>query len=232
MKGYGQFCPVAKTAEIFAQRWTPLILRELCFGPQGFNDLRRAMPLVARSVLSQRLSALTFGGVIVADKKPGIGSQYRLTPAGEAFRPLIQLMSKWGQTWGQGNISPTDLDPALLVWGLRRQIHPSLVPASVFVIQFEFSGLRKSKKNQRYWWLVFRKPHVEVCMKNPGYVVDVKIAADLETFSRVWLGYEGLRGASDMVSFAGSREAVKLARQLLDIRDTPTEKTFLYLPKN
>ena len=69
-------------------------------------------------------------------------------------------------------------------------------------------------------------------MKNPGYVVDVKIAADLGTFSRVWLGYEGLRGASSMVSFAGSRNAVKLARQLLDIRDMPTEKTFSYSPKN
>ena len=29
MKGYGQFCPVAVAAEIFAERWTPLILREL-----------------------------------------------------------------------------------------------------------------------------------------------------------------------------------------------------------
>jgi len=29
MAGYGQFCPVARGAEIFAERWTPLILREL-----------------------------------------------------------------------------------------------------------------------------------------------------------------------------------------------------------
>ena len=68
-------------------------------------------------------------------------------------------------------------------------------------------------------------------MKNPGYVVDVTIAADLRTFSRVWLGYEGLRGVSDRVSFAGSRSAVELARQLLDLRDTPSEKTFSYLPR-
>ena len=33
MLRYGQFCPVAKAAEIFADRWTPLIVRELCFGP-------------------------------------------------------------------------------------------------------------------------------------------------------------------------------------------------------
>ena len=29
MKGYGQFCPVAKGAEVIAERWTPLVLREL-----------------------------------------------------------------------------------------------------------------------------------------------------------------------------------------------------------
>ena len=28
-KGYGQFCPVAKAAEVLAERWTPLVMREL-----------------------------------------------------------------------------------------------------------------------------------------------------------------------------------------------------------
>jgi DNA-binding HxlR family transcriptional regulator len=32
--GYGEFCPIAKASEIFATRWTPLILRELMHGPQ------------------------------------------------------------------------------------------------------------------------------------------------------------------------------------------------------
>jgi DNA-binding HxlR family transcriptional regulator len=32
MRGYGQFCPVALGAEVFAERWTPLILRELLAG--------------------------------------------------------------------------------------------------------------------------------------------------------------------------------------------------------
>ena len=30
MPGYGQVCPVAVAREVFAERWTPLILRELC----------------------------------------------------------------------------------------------------------------------------------------------------------------------------------------------------------
>jgi len=41
---YGQFCPVAMGAEIFAERWTPLILRELLHGELGFNDIHRGLP--------------------------------------------------------------------------------------------------------------------------------------------------------------------------------------------
>jgi DNA-binding HxlR family transcriptional regulator len=49
---YGQFCPVAKAAEVFGDRWTPIIMRELCFGTRGFGDLLAAAPLISRTVLS------------------------------------------------------------------------------------------------------------------------------------------------------------------------------------
>src|SRR5215470_15054732 len=58
MKGYGQFCPVAKGAEVFAERWTPLVLRELLCGSTHFSDLHRGVPLMSRSLLSLRLKQL------------------------------------------------------------------------------------------------------------------------------------------------------------------------------
>lgn len=58
MASYGQFCPVAKTSELFAERWTPLVLRELCCGPAQFNDLRRRLPLMSKTLLAQRLRDL------------------------------------------------------------------------------------------------------------------------------------------------------------------------------
>jgi DNA-binding HxlR family transcriptional regulator len=54
-KGYGQFCPVAKAAEVLAERWTPLVMRELLEGSKHFNDLHRGVPLMSRSLLSLRL---------------------------------------------------------------------------------------------------------------------------------------------------------------------------------
>src|SRR6476661_1792020 len=38
---YGQFCPVAVASEIFAERWTPVILRELVLGSRRFNEIQR-----------------------------------------------------------------------------------------------------------------------------------------------------------------------------------------------
>ena len=64
MKGYGQFCPVAKGAEVFAERWTPLVLRELVCGSTHFNDLHRGVPLMSRTLLSRRLKQLEEIGAV------------------------------------------------------------------------------------------------------------------------------------------------------------------------
>ena len=94
MISYGQFCPVAKAAEVFGDRWTPIIMRELCFGTRGFGDLLTAAPLISRTVLAQRLKELADAGVVHIDPKPkGKGHLYQLTPAGEDFRPIVELMS-------------------------------------------------------------------------------------------------------------------------------------------
>lgn len=229
MKGYGQFCPVAKAAEVLAQRWTPLILRELCSGAKGFNELMQGMPLISRSVLSQRLSGLREAGVITAARRRGAGSTYALTHAGEDFRPIIELMSRWGQTWAQANIEPDDLDPALLIWGLRQHIDRARLPERAFIIQFEFSGLPHAKRKQRYWWLLLRKPEVEVCLKNPGYAVDVVVAADMHAFVTVWLGYRGLRDAGAAIRLDGRPKDKALAKALLGLAPCAMTKTFSFV---
>ncbi len=78
MKGYGQFCPMAKAAEVIGGRWTVLILRELICGASRFNEIRRGVPLVSPSLLAQRLRELEAAGVI---RREGAAS-YHLTEAG------------------------------------------------------------------------------------------------------------------------------------------------------
>ena len=55
MRSYGQFCPVAKAAELFCERWTPLIVRDLAAGATRFSELQRGVPLMSPSLLSKRL---------------------------------------------------------------------------------------------------------------------------------------------------------------------------------
>ena len=233
MISYGQFCPVAKAAEVFGDRWTPIIMRELCFGARGFGELLDAAPLISRTVLSQRLKELAQAGVVLIEPKPkgkGRGNLYRLTSAGEDFRPMVELMSVWGQRWGQGLIGPDDLDPKMLVWGMRRQIDPAEVPARGFVIRFDFRGIPKSNRCPRYWWLVLRPDDIEVCLKAPSREVDAVIAADLMIFSKVWLGYIGLLTAleSGAISLHGTARASTIARRLLALPDEPMLKNFTF----
>ena len=58
MEGYGQYCPIALGAEVFAERWTPLIVRNLMSGAERFGDLLQGAPGLPRSVLAQRLRSL------------------------------------------------------------------------------------------------------------------------------------------------------------------------------
>jgi DNA-binding HxlR family transcriptional regulator len=230
---YGQFCPVAKAAEVFGDRWTPVIMRELCFGTRGFGDLLAAAPLISRTVLAQRLKELADAGVVQMEAKPkGKGHLYRLTRAGEDFRPIVELLSVWGQRWGQGMIDPDDFDPGMLVWGMRRQIDPAQIPTQGFVIRFDFRGIPKFNRSPRYWWLVMRPDDIEVCLKAPARNVDVVIAADLAVFSKVWLGYAGLPVAlaNGKVSLIGAARSISLARRLLALPDQPTLKNFRFSP--
>lgn len=233
MVRYGQFCPVAKAAEIFADRWTPLIVRELCFGPCTFGQLLFAMPLISRTMLTQRLKELAGSETIAIEpKRRGRGNLYRLTEAGEELRPLIEMMSMWGQRWAQNRIEPDDLDPALLMWGNRRQVDPAQIPAARTVIRFEFRGVPKSRQNARYWWYVIHRGEIEICLKDPGYETDAVVRADLAAFTKLSLGYLGLdeAQAEGVVSFQGGAEAIALLCRLLRLPRRPTLMKFRFAP--
>jgi hypothetical protein len=60
---YGQYCPVARASEILADRWTPLIVRELLAGLRHFNDLDRGLPGISRALLVERLRRLERMGI-------------------------------------------------------------------------------------------------------------------------------------------------------------------------
>lgn len=230
---YGQFCPVAKTAEILGDRWSPLIIRELCYGPRSYGDFLATIPLISRTMLSQRLKELAAAGVVHADaKEKGRGHIYALTAAGEALRPMIGMMGEWGLKWGQGLVGPDDLNSQLLIWGIRQHIHRNDIPAREFVLRFVFRGIPKSSRNPRHWWLLIRQDEIEVCLKDPGQNVDVTIEADLGAFTKVWTGYCRLQEAlaPGLITFRGPKSAIAQMHRMLRLSDEIVSRTLGTLP--
>jgi hypothetical protein len=66
------------------------------------------------------------------------------------------------------------------------------LPAQRTVLQFEFRDVNTAK---RFWWLVIKRDEVDVCMKRPGYDVDVTITTRVKTLAAVWIGNMSLRDA-------------------------------------
>ena len=203
MRGYGQFCPVAKGAEVFAERWTPLILRELLGGSTHFSDIHRGVPLMSRSLLSLRLKQLGETGVVGRKLGPH-GPEYHLTQAGREFAPIIQNLGEWGHRWFRTKFGRDELDVALLMWDMRRCVKPSEFPPGRNCVQFDFSDQPASK---RTWWLVCDGPEVDLCPVDPGFEVGLYITTDLRTMTRAFMGDLPVRAAvaSGALDLDGSR---------------------------
>ncbi|HZC94758.1 MAG TPA: winged helix-turn-helix transcriptional regulator, partial [Bradyrhizobium sp.] len=214
-------------------RWSPLMVRELCYGPRSYGDLLTAIPPISKTMLSQRLKELAAADVVHADaKEKGRGYRYALTAAGEAFRPMIQMMGEWGLRWGPGLIGPDDLDSTLLIWGIRQHIDRKDITAQEFVLRFDFRGIPKGSRNPRHWWLLIRQDEIEVCLKDPGQNLDVTIEADLGAFTKVWTGYGRLEEAlaRGRVVFRGTDSAIAQMHRMLKLTDETVVRNLGTLP--
>jgi DNA-binding HxlR family transcriptional regulator len=177
---------VAKACEVFAERWTPLIIRELCAGRVRFNDLRRGVPLMSPSLLSRRLKELEQAGVVVCSRgSDGRSSEYQLTEAGRELEPVIERLGVWGKRWTRAVIEKRDLDAGYLMWSIRGSVRSEATPNRRTVVRFDFAGTSSGK---RVWWLVFEDGDVELCLLDPGFDVDLEVRTHLQTMTALWLG--------------------------------------------
>ncbi len=97
-------CPVACGLDLFGDRWTLLVVRDLLAGDRRFKDFTGSPENIPTNLLSERLARLLRHGVIVQVPPPD-GSKhlaYRLTAKGEALRPILGAMRGWGLRWEPG----------------------------------------------------------------------------------------------------------------------------------
>ena len=221
--GYKQFCPVAMAAEVLCTRWTMVLMRELVAGSTRFNDLRRGVPKMSPSLLSQRLKDLERAGIV--ERRPvreerGV-FEYCLTEAGQDLRPVVEAMGFWGQKWVQSSLSLKNLDPSLLMWDMRRNLNPSPLPQTRTVVQFLYSDLPASKS---HWWLVIEPDReVDLCWSDPGFEVDLYVTTDLRTMTAIWMGLTTVADEHDKIDLSGTRAIAAAMQDWLGLSPFATE---------
>lgn len=184
-RGYGQYCPLSLASEIVAERWTPLVLRELLFGSTSFNDILRGVPLISRSLLSKRLRDLERAG-LVERRASGTRQGYHLTDAGEELRPLMVGLAEWGMRWARSELRKDQLDPRPLVWDMRRSMNHDALPDHRVVLGFVFTDAPKAALRRS--WMILDRDSVEVCYKDPGFETDLIVTGSVRTVVGAWLG--------------------------------------------
>jgi len=110
-------CPVARTAHIIGNKWTPLILRDLADGHMRFSELERSLKGISPKTLSERLRKLEESSVVkrtcYAEVPPRV--EYELTEKGHALLPVIESMRRFGTIWIQDDECVETHLPAELV---------------------------------------------------------------------------------------------------------------------
>ncbi|MCO5215021.1 MAG: helix-turn-helix transcriptional regulator [Thermomicrobiales bacterium] len=94
-------CPVARTADLISNKWTPLIIRDLAKREMRFSELERSLKGISPKTLSERLKRLEDSTVIqrtcFAEVPPRV--EYQLTEKGFALLPVIDSMREFGKQW-------------------------------------------------------------------------------------------------------------------------------------
>ena len=185
MMHYGQFCPIAKAAEIVAERWTPLVLHELLAGSTRFSDIRRGVPLMSQTLLSTRLKELERIGIVERRGEGKRSREWYLTEAGQALGPVIHQLGTWGLQYAQNPLQEGDLDVTVMMWNVKRRVDPSIFPGRRTVVCFEFTDVTEDR---RRWWLVNELDAVDLCAFDPGFPVDLYVTTDMRTMIEIWFG--------------------------------------------
>jgi DNA-binding HxlR family transcriptional regulator len=202
MRSYGQrYCPIARASELFAERWTPIIVRNLLLGCSTFGQILEGAPGISRSVLSQRLRELERHGIVRREAR-----RYVLTEAGWGLHAVCDALGTWGARWLE--VAPKELDPGIVLWAVAKCMNRTALPTEQVVVRFDLRGRR-----ERFWLLV-RQPEPELCRTHPGFDEDVVVTADPVGLANWHMGRLSLRQATDdgLIAITGPPRLVRAFR--------------------
>jgi DNA-binding HxlR family transcriptional regulator len=95
-------CEIVDIWEVLGRRWSLHILKNLTtHGTVRFNEIKRLIPEISSTVLSDRLLELEREGLISKKIFPQvpIKVEYSLTPQGKELQPILHQLNNWVDKW-------------------------------------------------------------------------------------------------------------------------------------
>jgi DNA-binding HxlR family transcriptional regulator len=179
---YQQICPVSLASEVIAERWTPLILREIVlFDRHHFSEIQRGVGRISQSLLVARLRSLEAAGVI--ERRPnrlGRGWEYHPTRAGRELETVLDALGIWAQHWIE--LRQEDCDPAYLMQTVHSLLRLDRLPGQPTTVRFEFT------LQPKIYWLILEGERPELCFNDPGRDAELVVTVDEQVFGGVLLG--------------------------------------------
>ncbi len=180
MVGYGQFCSVARAHEVLGGRWTLLIVRELLCGSRRFNDIRRGIPRISKTMLSERLQDLVLVGAV--ERVEGEhGPEYGLTAAGRDLSAIVGAFAAWGQRWLPRRPDREDLDLEPVLVDMERRVRFAALPAEPLVVRFEIRGHPAR-------FMLLKPGEGSLCTHNPGFPERLAVRGTVPALVAWWRG--------------------------------------------
>jgi DNA-binding HxlR family transcriptional regulator len=100
--GHRSGCPINLSLEVFGDRWSLLILRDMVFGgKRHFRELLRSEEGIASNILADRLRRLVAEGMLTKSPDPTHKQKaiYSLTEKSIALVPVFAHLGTWGSRY-------------------------------------------------------------------------------------------------------------------------------------
>lgn len=100
-------CPVAYALDIFGDRWSLIVIRDILFrGVRTYGDLLKADEGIATNILASRLKEFAASGIISKNRDPDNKRQfiYRITPKGAELAPILVEMIQWSAKYDDNTV--------------------------------------------------------------------------------------------------------------------------------